>query len=321
MTQPLLATTASLLDEYDQHRRLVQHLFSNMGGLLPRNLAHPTEMRRVLDVACEAGAWVLEVAQAYPALQVIGIDTCERLLTSAKDHAQRAGLTNAHFFVQDWRTLDMQHIPSQPFDLINVAFIAPALLSMDYQAFLRQLLPFCHPGGMVRWTEMEFPLTSSPAFTRLTALTCRALQHAGQSFIPPFFHELHEIVTQWNLERGLATPPLERRQLGITPMMGSWFRRAGYQHIQHAPTAIEVSYGTQAHAYFVHEVACFGQQVKPFLLAQHVITDTDFARLLSHVQDELHQENFCGLCILLTVSATTAAQSQACHHATPSLKV
>jgi hypothetical protein len=101
----------------------------------------------------------------------------------------------------------------------------------------------------------------------------------------------------------MPTYPFERRHLGIIPMMGSCLRKAGYQHVQHAPTVIGVSYGTEAHACFVHAVERFAQHNQPFLLAQDVIAEDTPELLLAEVHDELHQESFCGLCMLLTVCA------------------
>jgi ubiquinone/menaquinone biosynthesis C-methylase UbiE len=256
-----------------------------------------------LEVGCGTGDWVRAVAQASPSIQISGLDKRDHLLAPAQHRADAEGSTNALFSVQDVRTLDPHRFPEQSFDLISMAFLAPAMLTLDYQALVCMLLPLGRPDGMVRWTEMEFPVTSSPVLARLTNLTCRALQQTGHSFVPPVFQELDALFAQWNQERRLPARPIERRHLGITPMMGSWLRKAGYRHIRHFPTAIEVSYGTDAHGCFVHTVECFAQQIKPFLLAQGVIATDNYEPLVAQVHDDLHQESFCGLCMLLTVCA------------------
>jgi hypothetical protein len=150
---------------------------------------------------------------------------------------------------------------------------------------------------------MEFPLTSSPAFEHLTLLVCRALQAAGQSFISSSFQQLEGVFDQWRPEAGQTVTSYERRQLGITPMMGSWLRETGYQNVQHCATALEVSAGTGMHPCFVRQVEVFGRQIRPFLLEQEVITEDACEQLLSQVQEEVQQDTFCGLCFVLTTCA------------------
>jgi len=305
MTRSLVSPAESVFDEPEiaHHREVTSHLFRAMGGCLPPEQIDSSQIHTALDVVCGTGEWVLAVAQAYPSIQVVGLDKSDHLLATAQQRADTEGLTNASFSVQDVRTLDPHRFPVQSFDLINLAFLAPALLVIDYQALVQKLIVLCRPGGMVRWTEMEFPLTSSPALARLINLTCQAVQAAGHTFVSPWMLELAEIFADLRQEKGMPTPAVERRHLGITPMMGSWLRRAGYQHVQHFPTAIEVSFGMEAHPSFVRQVAVFAQQIKPFLLAQGVLTKDAYEPFLAQIHDELHDADFCGLCLLLTVCA------------------
>jgi hypothetical protein len=87
----------------------------------------------------------------------------------------------------------------------------------------------------------------------------------------------------------------------MTPMMGSWLRNVGCCAVESFPTVIEVSTGIPSHPCFIRQVEVFGQQITPFLCEQNVITATALAQLLSQVAEEIRQEDFCGLCLLLTV--------------------
>ncbi len=46
---------------------------ASMGGVLAEQ-ADPSAFRRVLDVACGSGGWVIEAAQTYPEMSLVGID-------------------------------------------------------------------------------------------------------------------------------------------------------------------------------------------------------------------------------------------------------
>lgn len=286
--------------------QLARQLFTELGGSLPRAQIDPARVHTALDVGCGAGGWVLDVAHTYPHMQVTGIDTNELSLAYAQHLAGEGGLSNAHFVVQDMHTLEESLFPAETFDLINMAFLASTLLTTDYPALLRVLLRLCRPGGVVRWTEMEFPITTSPAFEQLTALTCRALQAAGHTFIPASLQAIATIFSRWREEAGQTVRPFERRHLGITPVMGSWLRAGGYQQVKHTATALEVSAGTEAHLCFVRQVEVFGRQIAPFLLEQQVIGEDGCSHLLSRVLDEVQQDAFCGLCFVLTACAHKA---------------
>jgi ubiquinone/menaquinone biosynthesis C-methylase UbiE len=243
MIQPFSGSSVPPLEERELVRQLqvTRLLFEEMGGSLPHDHIMTKQLATALDVACGAGSWVLDVAQTSPHLQVTGIDSSEPCIAYAQRLANESNLVNAHFLTQDMHTLERGPCEPASFDLVNVAFIAPLLLTTDYEALMRSLVRLCRPGGVIRWTEMELPMTNGAAFERLMALTCRALQTAGHTFTPPSMQETETIIAAWRRERGLPVQPVERRSLGITPMMGSWLRLVGCRTVEAVPTAIEVS--------------------------------------------------------------------------------
>src|SRR5690349_18746328 len=97
--------------------RLMQQgrlLTKTMGGLLPeqRDL---TRFRRVLDVACGPGEWALDLAFAYPEIEVIGIDISQQMIEVAREQARIQGIENIQFHEMDaTKPLDF---PDNYFDL------------------------------------------------------------------------------------------------------------------------------------------------------------------------------------------------------------
>ncbi|RAQ93950.1 hypothetical protein [Thermogemmatispora tikiterensis] len=144
-----------------------------------------------------------------------------------------------------------------------------------------QLLAECRhlltPGGFLRLTEMEEPLTTSPAFERLMALGCQALTRAGQSLSPTGQH------------------------LGITPVLPRLVRQAGLVDVRLRATTIEWSMGTEQH-YPVFKDALIGLElVQPFLERQGLATRAELTTLSQQAVAEMQQEDFCALWTLLTV--------------------
>jgi hypothetical protein len=136
----------------------------------------------------------------------------------------------------------------------------------------------------------------------LMAKLCQALQAARHSFIPPSLQEIAEIFARLQQETGYTVRPYERRALGITPLLGSWLRKAGFQPISNMPYAIEVSAGMQAHPHFVQLALAFSHQIKPFLLRTGVMSEPAFEELIQQMEGELQAPTFCGICFLLRVS-------------------
>ncbi|WP_376797425.1 class I SAM-dependent methyltransferase, partial [Thermogemmatispora sp.] len=96
-----------------------QLLTRGMGGLFPEFPAGPPLPAggRVLDLACGPGGWALEVAFAYPKVEVIGVDISGSVIEYARTQALSRGLDNAHF-----RTMNVMQpldFADGTFDLIN----------------------------------------------------------------------------------------------------------------------------------------------------------------------------------------------------------
>lgn len=303
------------LDEQELRRHLLlSHEISETPGyLVSATLVNLSAVRTVLDVGCGAGGWALDLACAFPHLQITGIDASARCIASAGRLAREGGFSNVTFCVQELHALDEGRVPGAPFDLIHLAFLAPKLLTMNPPALLRALWRLCRPGGTLCWTETEFPITNSPALERLITLTCDALEAAGHHFASPSRQALPGILDAG--QRGVSETTLHvaRRHLGITPMLGNWLHEAGYQEVQQVPTAIVVSSGAEAHPCFALQVEAFTRQVTPFLLAQGVITPDAYEQLCLQVEAEVQQETFCALCSLLSVLGQKPGAGNAAH--------
>jgi ubiquinone/menaquinone biosynthesis C-methylase UbiE len=300
MTSHQHSRAASQRDEFRRQLHLQRELCREMGALVPPSIDLSTA-QCVLDVACGAGGWLLEMARAFPHIQFIGLNTSEDMLERASEQASQEGVKKTIFLEHTMANIDQLPFSHATFDLINIAFIARYLLTLDYAALARSLYPFSRPGGTLCWTECELPVTNSVAFESLMAKTCQALQAAGHTFIPSSMQEIAAIFERLVREAGHEVRPYQRRRLGITPMLGNWMRQAGYQNIRHTAYAIEISAGMPARQMFLQEVEVYAQRIRPFLLATEVISEADFDELVSRLQSELHEERFCGLCFVLQV--------------------
>jgi ubiquinone/menaquinone biosynthesis C-methylase UbiE len=94
----------------------LEHMITiGLGGILSEH-PDPTVFRRVLDIGSGSGSWVIDAAQAYPTMSLVGIDIDKRLIDYARGEA-------ATFHVNDrveFQTMDVQlqlAFPDSSFDL------------------------------------------------------------------------------------------------------------------------------------------------------------------------------------------------------------
>src|ERR1700730_8118778 len=105
--------------EIDIRRLVVENQMINtgLGGVLPEH-ADPTSFRRVLDVACGSGGWVIDTAQAFPTMSVFGIDISQQMIEYARAQAQEQHVSDrVELHVMD--ALLMLEFPNNFFDLVN----------------------------------------------------------------------------------------------------------------------------------------------------------------------------------------------------------
>jgi ubiquinone/menaquinone biosynthesis C-methylase UbiE len=263
-------------DDVEIVRLVLQDRFltMGMGGLFPER-SGLAGMQSLLDVACGPGGWALQVAQTYPQIEVTGVDLSIRMMMYARAQALVHEISNVRFRLMN--VLKPLDFPDGSFDLVNgrllFAFLSPA----TWPALLQECFRILRPGGVLRLTEGEFPITNSPAVEAINAMTTQAFQVTGRSFSP------------------------DGRSIGITPMLGRLLREAGYRNIQRQAHALDYSTGTESHDYFASDYRTSFQVGQQFLIKSGVTSQEAFEPLYQQALQELWRDDFQALQFFLTV--------------------
>lgn len=263
-------------DDVEIVRLVLQDRFltMGMGGLFPER-SDLAGMHTMLDVACGPGGWALQVGQAYPQIEVMGVDLSIRMIMYARAQALVHEVSNAHFRLMN--VLKPLDFPDGSFDLVNgrllFAFMPPAA----WPTLLQECLRILRPGGVIRLTEGELPVTSSPAVEAINAMTTRAFQMTGRSFSP------------------------DGRHIGITPMLGPLLRDTGYRNIQRQAYALDYSAGTESHEYFASDYRTSFQIGQKFLIRSGITSHEAFEPLYQQALQELWSDDFQAVQFFLTV--------------------
>jgi ubiquinone/menaquinone biosynthesis C-methylase UbiE len=154
-----------------------------MGGVLPEQ-PDPTALRRVLDVGCGSGQWVIEAAQTYPNMSLTGVDISLRMVEYARAQAEAARVTDrVEFHVMD--ALLILEFPSGFFDLVNLRMGGSFMRTWDWSKLLLEFQRVTKSGGVVRITEPEMiHRSSSPALKQFWEMFTCAMYKSGHFFEP-----------------------------------------------------------------------------------------------------------------------------------------
>lgn len=248
-----------------------------MGGLFPPDI-DLSNIHSVLDVGCGPGGWVLDVAHAYPKIKVTGIDISKLMAEYARAQARVQWLDNATFIAMD--ALKPLEFPDNSFDLVNARFISSFTPKTAWPGVVQEFLRVLRPGGVIRLTEPEFPISNSPAVENLVAMFARAMQKAGQSFSP------------------------DGRLMGITPMLSHFLRNANCQNIRVQAYVLDGSAGAEAYVSQYQNAMVFLKLLQPFIIRAGETTNEEFDKIYQQALFEMHMDSYCSAWYYLSAWGT-----------------
>lgn len=267
-------------DAAEMARLLDQDMLTtrSMGGLFSERSLDLEGVHNILDIACGPGGWVLSVAENYPDIEVTGGDISERMIRYAQAHARARGFSNAHFQVIN--ILEPLPFADQSFDLINARLLEGLMTPATWPALLKELVRVCRPGGTLRLTEFEGPITTSPAFEKINRIGLHTAHQQKRCFAP------------------------DERNIGITAVLGRLLLQAGCQNIQKKPHVCDLSAEAEDREGWFQNWTTVYRLAQPFFLKMGLVTEDEFNALHQQMVAEMLADDFGGVFYGLTVWGT-----------------
>lgn len=223
-----------------------------MGGLLPEQ-PDLSSAEQIIDLACGPGKWAIDLAFAYPGIEIIGVDLDATIINYAHALATSRGLTNVTFEVMDIKKpLEFE---DNTFDLINARSIVGLMDKKDWPSLLAECTRILKPGGLIRLTEGEAVVTNSAALQRLNNCLAQAMQKQGRTF------------------------SVDGNTFGIAYILGTLLHTAGFEKIEKRPFILDASYGTEFHYGSCKDAETLFVLLKPFFLKSGLVTEEEFDQL------------------------------------------
>lgn len=253
-----------------------QILTQNTGGLFEN--VDVANIHDVLDIACGPGGWALDVAYRYPEMNVTGIDVSPKMVEYSQARALVQWRKNASFAVMN--ALKSLDFADNSFDFVNARLLIGFMVQEAWPRLVQECKRVLRPGGILRLTECDVPLTTSVTSDWLYGKMAEAFERSGR----------------------IAS---SNRQSGITVMLGHLLRQAGFDSVQSTAYGLDFSADAELHSDIVKDLSIMFRLLQPFAVKMGVVaTEQEFEQTYQQIMLEMSQEDFCGLWYYRSVRGT-----------------
>lgn len=254
-----------------------------MGGVLPEQ-SDPASLRRVLDVGCGTGGWLIETARTYPTIKwLVGVDISDRMLSYAQTQAAGQDLAGR----VEFQTTDaLRALPFSEgfFDLVNQRLGFSWLRTWEWRKILLEYYRVCKPAGIIRITEPNVVIESnSPALTRLHTIILETFRNSG---------------SLWTDSND-----------GITDQLVPLLTQHGIRDVQSRVHTLIYRAGTAEHQSFCEDMRRTFRVGVPFF-QKWTRVPSDYEEICEIALKEMQEPDFVGTAMLLTAWGTKPADGQ-----------
>lgn len=245
---------------------------ASMGGVLAEQ-SEASTFRRGLDVACGTGGWVIEAAETYPEMSLVGVDVNRHMIEYARAQADAHHVGDrVEFRVMD--ALSILDFPDASFDLVNLRFAISFVRTWDWPRVLSELLRVLRPGGVVRLTDEEvIHQSNSPAAMQFCEMVLCALFRS------------------WHL--------FAQESAGLTAHLAPLLSRHGCQQVQTKAHALQYRAGTHEGQKYIEDGMRMFRTLRPFLQKWGCMRK-DYDTICQQALEEMQRPDFCATWHLLT---------------------
>lgn len=240
-------------------------LTQGQGGVLPE-IPDPTVLRRVLDVGCGTGGWLMETARTYPTIEkLVGADISGKMMDYARTRAKEQQLEGR----VEFRTMDALRVlefSNAYFDLVNQRAGVSWLRTWEWTKLLLEYQRVVRLGGIIRITEGNIIIeTNSPALTKLSTIGLETFYHSGRLF--------------------------SQKTDGLTGEIARLMTQHGFQNIQTRIHPLIYRPGTVEWQYFYEDTVHFFRLLLPFFHKWTRVPD-NYEEIYQQALKEMQEPDF-----------------------------
>lgn len=260
------------------NRLVVQdHMFTTgMSGVLAEQ-ENPAQFKRVLDIGCGTGGWIVETAKMFPEIsELFGVDVNRELIEYARKLAAYENIADRVKFEVTDATL-LLRFPQNYFDLVNMRVASSFLRTWEWPDMIIKILNKLSLGGILRVTDaLTDPQSNSPALNEFFQLFTSAYYQSGHLF--------------------------DNSSSSLIDQLPNILHQQGCVNVQTKQHNIDLSAGTPGGQAYIQDVEHLVHTIKPFLQKWTGAKDLDI--LGQQVLAEMNLPTFQGTFTLITTWGT-----------------
>jgi ubiquinone/menaquinone biosynthesis C-methylase UbiE len=262
-----------------------QMITEAMGGPLPEQ-PNAASFKRILDIGCGTGGWLIEAAKTYPnVMQLVGIDVNNKMIEYARRQAQEAGVSDrVEFHVMD--ALLALEFPKDYFDLVNARFITSFMRTWNWPKLLNEMQRIARPDAIIRITEIARVSTSTSSPMLMSKAMGDALYNSGHLFKP-----------------GKADEFSSEGTVGVADELPRLMSQYGVQNVQVSRSTLEFRQGTPGGDSFAEDLRLGFRTAAPFIRKWAQLPE-NYEELYKQAVNETQQPGFVASWDLVTVWGT-----------------
>jgi ubiquinone/menaquinone biosynthesis C-methylase UbiE len=229
----------------------------------------------VLDIASGYGEWAQAAAQAAAQIQFVGIESAAPQVEQACKQAEASRLRNLTFMNAD--PFGHLEFPENSFDLVNARYLIGLLPASAWPDMVKECVRVTRPGGIVRLTETDMPITNSAAVEQISAWISQAYAKKHLSFSPT------------------------GRLLSITPELKAFLQKAGCQQVRQVVWNTNFSIGMPAYTQVSQDLQRTYRLLLPFLVSSGEAKQEEAEQAYQQMLSAMQSQEFTGNALSLTV--------------------
>ncbi|MFI5274463.1 MAG: class I SAM-dependent methyltransferase [Ktedonobacterales bacterium] len=165
-------------DDGEMHRLDFQHYMLRY-ALRSNYVAPISQPHDILDVGTGTSRWALEMALAFPAANVIGVDLVAPPVDSTTTKGKQADLRTENYAFVTANILERLPFPGMSFDFVHQRLLVGALPADRWPEVIAEIVRVTRPGGWVELVEAAPALGNGPALQALTEWLVVACEKRG----------------------------------------------------------------------------------------------------------------------------------------------
>ena len=167
-------------DDGEIHRLDFQHYMLRY-ALRSNYVAPIGQPRDLLDVGTGTGRWALEMALAFPAANVVGVDLVEPPADASADARKKRqpDIRPTNYTFVTANILEGLPFPGMSFDLVHQRLLVGAIPAVRWQEVIGELVRVTRPGGWVELVEAAPPPDGGQALRALSQWLVTACDKRG----------------------------------------------------------------------------------------------------------------------------------------------